>query len=55
MKTQKMKIKKSSYLTGILIVSLLLSMNVTGQSAKKHFKAGADFTESKKFEFAIDE
>ncbi len=55
MKTQKMKAKKGGFLTGILIVSLLLSMNVKGQSAKRHYKAGEDFTESKKFEFAIDE
>ncbi len=55
MKTQKMKAKKGSFLTGILIVSLLLSMNVKGQSAKRHYKAGVDFIESKKFEFAIDE
>ncbi len=55
MKTQKMKTRKSSFLTGILIVSLLLSINVKGQSAKKHFKAGEDYTESKNFEFAIDE
>ncbi|MCK4699207.1 MAG: tetratricopeptide repeat protein, partial [Bacteroidales bacterium] len=50
-----MKTKKGSFLTGILIVSLLLSMNVKGQSAKKHYKAGEDYVESKKFEFAIDE
>jgi tetratricopeptide (TPR) repeat protein len=55
MKTQKMKAKKSSFLTGILIVSLLLSMNVKGQSAKRHYKAGENYVESKKFEFAIDE
>ncbi len=55
MKTQKMKAKKGGFLTGILIVSLLLSMNVKGQSAKRHYKAGEDFIESKKFEFAIDE
>ena len=55
MKTQKIKTRKSSFLTGILIVSLLLSINVKGQSAKKHFKAGEDFIESNKFEFAIDE
>ncbi len=50
-----MKTIKGSFLTGILIVSLLLSMNVKGQSAKKHYKAGEDFVESKNFEFAIDE
>jgi tetratricopeptide (TPR) repeat protein len=55
MKTQKMKAKKGSFLTGILIVSLLLSMNVKGQSAKRHYKAGENYVESKKFEFAIDE
>ena len=55
MKTQKIKTRKSGFLTGILIVSMLLSMNVTGQSAKKHFKAGVDYAESNKFEFAIDE
>jgi len=55
MKTQKSKTRKSSFLIGILIVSLLLSMNVQGQSAKKHFKAGEDYVESKNFEFAINE
>ncbi|MBE9511913.1 MAG: tetratricopeptide repeat protein [Bacteroidetes bacterium] len=50
-----MKTKKGSFLICILIVSLLLSMNVKGQSAKKHYKAGVVYIESKKFEFAIDE
>jgi len=55
MKTHKIKTRKSGFLTGILIVSLLFSMNVKGQSAKKHFKAGEAYIESKNFEFAIDE
>jgi hypothetical protein len=38
MKTHKMKIRKSGFFTGILIVSFILSMNVKGQSAKKHFE-----------------
>ena len=50
-----MKTIKGGFLTGILIVSLLLSMNVKGQSAKKHYKAGEDFAETKNFEFAIAE
>lgn len=50
-----MKAKRSCLLSGILIVSILLSTNVEGQSAKRHYKAGSDFIESKKFEFAIEE